>query len=102
MYAVIATGGKQYRVSEGDIIYVEKLDQEPDSTVTFDVLMAGDGKTVKIGKPTLKDVTVEGKVLSQVKGEKLIVYKYKEKKAYHRTIGHRQKYTKVEITGISK
>ena len=102
MYAVIETGGKQYRVTEGDIIYVEKLDKEPDSTVTFDVLMVGEGKTLKIGKPTVKDATVEGKVLGQVKGEKIIIYKYESKKNYHRTAGHRQKYTKVEITGISK
>lgn len=102
MYAVIETGGKQYRVTEGDIIYVEKLDQEPDSIVNFDVLMVGEGKTLKIGKPTVKDATVEGKVLGQVKGEKLIIYKYKAKKNYHRTAGHRQNYTKVEITGISK
>ena len=102
MYAVIETGGKQYRVSEGDIIYVEKLEQEPESTVSFDVLMVGEGKTLKIGKPTVKDATVEGKVLGQVKGEKLIVYKYKAKKNYHRKAGHRQNYTKVEITGISK
>ncbi|HRX09289.1 MAG TPA: 50S ribosomal protein L21 [Candidatus Limiplasma sp.] len=102
MYAVIETGGKQYRVSEGDIIYVEKLEQEPESIVNFDVLMVGEGKTLKIGKPTVKDATVEGKVLGQVKGEKLIVYKYKSKKNYHRKAGHRQNYTKVEIIGISK
>ena len=102
MYAVIETGSKQYRVTEGDIIYVEKLDQEPESTVTFDVLMIGEGKTLKIGKPFVKDASVEGKVISQVKGEKIIIYKYKSKKNYHRRAGHRQNYTKVEITGISK
>ncbi len=102
MYAVIETGGKQYRVSEGDIIYVEKLENEPDTTVNFDVLMIGEGKLLKVGKPFVKDATVEGKILGQVKGEKIIIYKYKAKKNYHRRAGHRQNYTKVEITGISK
>jgi len=102
MYAVIETGGKQYRVTEGDIIYVEKLENEPDSTVNFDVLMIGEGKLLKVGKPFVKDASVEGKVLGQVKGEKIIIYKYKSKKNYHRKAGHRQNYTKVEITGISK
>ena len=100
MYAVIVTGGKQYRVSQGDIIYVEKLDQEIDSTVSFDVLMLGDGDNVEIGTPILSGAKVQGKVLGQVKGEKIVIYKYKSKKNYHRTAGHRQQYTKVEITEI--
>ena len=100
MYAVIVTGGKQYRVSQGDIIYVEKLDQEVDSKVNFDVLMLGSEDSVEIGTPTLAGAKVEGKVLAQVKGEKLIIFKYKSKKNYHRKAGHRQQYTKVEITSI--
>ena len=101
MYAVIVTGGKQYRVSQGDVIYVEKLDQEIDSKVSFDVLMLGSGDSVEVGSPTLAGAKVEGKILGQVKGEKIIIYKYKSKKNYHRKAGHRQAYTKVEITKIA-
>ena len=91
MYAIIATGGKQYRVSQGDVIFVEKIDQDVDSTIDFDVLMlAGDD-----------GAKVQGKVVAQVKGEKIIIYKYKSKKNYHRRAGHRQPYTKVEITAIN-
>ena len=100
MYAVIVSGGKQYRVSQGDVIYVEKLDQEVDSTVSFDVLMLGSEDNVEVGTPILEDVKVEGKILGQVKGEKVIIFKYKSKKNYHRRAGHRQNYTKVEITSI--
>lgn len=100
MYAIIATGGKQYRVSQGDIIYVEKLDQEPESTVNFDVLLLGGEDGVKVGKPTVDGAKVEGKVIAQTKGEKIIIYKYKSKKNYHRKNGHRQPYTKVEITSV--
>ena len=101
MYAIIAAGGKQYRVSQGDVIYIDKVNQEPDSSVSFDVLMiGGDGET-KVGNPILSGAKVEGKVLAQVKGEKIIVYKYKSKKNYDRKSGHRQPYTKVEITAIN-
>ena len=100
MYAVIVTGGKQYRVSQGDVIYVEKLDQEIDSTVSFDVLMLGSGDSVEVGSPTLAGAKVEGKSLGQVKREKINIYKYKIKKNYHRKAGHRQAYTKVEITAV--
>ena len=100
MYAVIVSGGKQYRVSQGDVIYVEKLDQEVDSTVNFDVLMLGSEDGVEVGTPTLGGAKVEGKVVAQVKGEKILIYKYKSKKNYHRRAGHRQAYTKVEITSI--
>ncbi len=100
MYAVIVSGGKQYRVSQGDVIYVEKLDQEVDSKVNFDVLMLGSEDNVEVGTPTLAGAKVEGKVLGQVKGEKIIIFKYKSKKNYHRRAGHRQAYTKVEITSI--
>ena len=100
MYAVIVSGGKQYRVTKGDTIYVEKLDQQPDSTISFDVLMLGSDEGVKIGAPTVAGAMVEGKVIGQVKGEKIIIYKYKSKKNYHRRAGHRQQYTKVEITAV--
>jgi len=100
MYAVIVSGGKQYRVTKGDTIYVEKLDQEDDSTISFDVLMLGSDEGVQIGTPTVAGAKVEGKVIGQVKGEKIIIYKYKSKKNYHRRAGHRQHYTKVEITAV--
>jgi len=100
MYAIVAAGGKQYRVSQGDVIYIDKVNQEVDSTITFDVLMIG-GEEVKVGNPTVAGAKVEGKVLGQVKGEKITIYKYKSKKNYHRRAGHRQPYTKVEITAIN-
>lgn len=101
VYAIIATGGKQYRVSQGDVIYVEKLDQDVDTKVNFDVLMIGTEDGIQVGNPTLSGASVEGKVLGQVKGEKIVVYKYKSKKNYHRKAGHRQPYTKVEITSVT-
>lgn len=100
MYAIIATGGKQYRVSEGDMIYIEKIDAQVDSTVSFDVLLMGNDGDVKIGTPVVEGVKVEGKVVGQIRGEKIVVYKYKSKKNYRRKQGHRQPYTKVEITKI--
>ena len=100
MYAIIATGGKQYRVSEGDVIYIEKIDAQVASTVSFDVLLVGNDGDVKIGTPVVEDVKVEGKVVGQIRGEKIVVYKYKSKKNYRRKQGHRQPYTKVEITKI--
>ena len=100
MYAIIATGGKQYRVSEGDVIYIEKIDAQVDSTVSFDVLLMGNDGDVKIGTPVVEGVKVEGKVVGQIRGEKIVVYKYKSKKNYPRKQGHRQPYTKVEITKI--
>ncbi len=100
MYAIIATGGKQYRVSEGDVIYIEKIDADVDSTVSFDVLLVGNEGDVKVGTPVVEGVKVEGKVVGQIRGEKIIVFKYKSKKNYRRKQGHRQPYTKVEITKI--
>lgn len=100
MYAIIATGGKQYRVSEGDVIYIEKIDAQVDSTVSFDVLLMGNDGDVKIGTPVVEGVKVEDKVVGQIRGEKIVVYKYKSKKNYRRKQGHRQPYTKVEITKI--
>ena len=99
MKAVIKTGGKQYYVEEGSILYLEKLDAEANSTVTFDeVLMIG-GVT---GTPLVKGAKVEAKVLKQGKSKKIKVYKYRQKKKYRRTQGHRQPYTKVEITKLVK
>ncbi|MBQ2833053.1 MAG: 50S ribosomal protein L21 [Clostridia bacterium] len=100
MYAIIATGGKQYRVSEGDVLYIEKIDAEVDSTVSFDALLVENEGEVKVGTPVVEGVKVEGKVVGQVRGEKIIVFKYKSKKNYRRKQGHRQPYTKVEITKI--
>lgn len=100
MYAIIETGGKQYRVQQGDTIYVEKLDLQDDATVDFDVLLLGKDDGVSIGKPLVDGAKVTAKVAGQVKGQKIIVYKYKSKKNYRRKQGHRQPYTKLEITGI--
>ena len=99
VYAIIATGGKQYRVSEGDIIYIEKLDNQVDDSVSFPVLMLG-GEVVKAGNPLVEGAEVTGKVLQHGRGQKIIVYKYKSKKNYRRKQGPRQPFTKVEITGI--
>ena len=102
MYAVIQTGGKQYRVQQGDVIFVEKIDSQADEAVTFDqVLLVGDGEATKIGAPTVAGAKVEGKVLAQVKGKKIVVYKYQAKKNERKKQGHRQPYTKVEITAIN-
>jgi len=103
MYAVIMTGGKQYQVKEGDVIFIEKLDAEADTEVVFDqVLMIGKEKTQKIGTPVVKGATVTAKVLKNGKGKKIRVATYRPKKGSKRTLGHRQPYTKVEITGISE
>lgn len=102
MFAVIKTGGKQYRVQEGDVIYVEKMNAEVDSSVNFDVLLCGEGDQVSVGTPVVEGAKVEGKVLAQGKGDKIVIFKFKSKKGYRRTNGHRQPFTKVEITKISK
>ena len=102
MYAVIKTGGKQYRVQQGDVIFVEKLNAQADEAVTFDeVLLVGEGEQSQIGTPVVAGAKVEGKVLSQVKSRKVVVYKYKAKKNECKKQGHRQPYTKVEITAIN-
>jgi large subunit ribosomal protein L21 len=99
-YAVIKTGGKQYRVATGDVITVEKLDGEAGAPITFsEVLLTGEGGDVKTGT-ALSDATVGGEIVEQTKGEKLIAFKYRRRKGYHRTVGHRQKLTKVKITSI--
>ena len=101
MYAIITAGNKQYRVSQGDVIYIDKVNQENDSAISFDALLIENNGEIKVGDPILKGVKVEGKVLAQVKGEKIKIYKYKSKKDYSRRQGHRQPYTKVEITAIN-
>ena len=101
MYAVIKTGGKQYRVQQGDVIFVEKLNAQADETVSFDALLVGDDNETKIGTPIVEGAKVEGRVVSQVKSAKIVVYKYKAKKNERKKQGHRQPYTKVEITAIN-
>ena len=101
MYAIIESCGKQYKVAEGDVVFFEKLEAEEGKKVTFDnVVLVSDDKKVEVGAPYVKGVKVEGKVVSHGKGKKVLVYKYKAKKNYRRTQGHRQPYTKVEITKI--
>lgn len=101
MYAVICTGGKQYRVSEGDVVYIEKLDAEADSTVQFDyVLAVGKDDGVVVGAPTVDGAVVTGKVVKNGKSKKITVFTYRPKKGSARKMGHRQPYTKVEIQSI--
>ena len=101
MYAIIESCGKQYKVAEGDVVFFEKLDAEEGKKVTFDkvILVSEEGK-VQVGAPYVKGVKVEGKVVSHGKAKKIIVFKMKAKKNYRRKQGHRQPYTKVEITTI--
>ena len=102
MYAIIETGGKQYKVQNGDQIKVEKLDAEIGSTVVFDkVLAAGEGSDIKVGTPYLDGLTVEADVVESGKGDKVIIFKYKAKKDYRKKQGHRQPYTMVEITSVA-
>ncbi len=100
MYAIIETGGKQYRVEKDDIIYIEKLDAEVDQEVTFDKVVAVSNRTLKVGKPYVKDAFVKATVLKNGKGKKVTVFTYKPKKSSSRKMGHRQPYTKVQITEI--
>ena len=101
MYAIIESCGKQYKVAEGDVVFFEKLNAEEGKKVTFDkVILVSNDKKVEVGAPYVKGIKVEGKVVSHGKGKKILVYKYKAKKNYRRTQGHRQPYTKVEITKI--
>ena len=100
MYAIIATGGKQYKVSEGDVIRVEKLDVEVGASVTFDQVIAVSDKELKVAGD-VENATVTGTVLDQGKGRKVIVYKYKRKTGYHKKNGHRQAYTQVKIDKIN-
>ena len=101
MYAVIATGGKQYRVSEGDEVRVEKLPGSAGEKVVFDqVLMLGAGADSKIGMPVVEKASVEAEIMTQGRGKKVIVFKYKRRKKYRRKAGHRQPFTQLRITKI--
>ena len=101
MKAVIVTGGKQYTVAEGDVLYIEKLNAEAEATVKFDVLAVLDGENTKIGTPVVEGAAVEAKVVKNGKAKKIVVFKYKAKKNEKSKKGHRQPYTKVEITKIA-
>ena len=101
MYAIIETGGKQYKVEQGDVVFVEKLGVEEGETVTFDKVLVVGGEDFKVGAPYVDGATVTASVAKQGKAKKVIVYKYKSKKGYHKKQGHRQPYTKVEITAIN-
>lgn len=101
MYAIIATGGKQYKVAEGDIIKVEKLGVDAGETVTFDQVLAVNNGELSIGCPTVAGATVTGTVVKEAKAKKVIVYKYKRKSGYHKKNGHRQLFTQVKIEKIN-
>ncbi len=101
MYAIIATGGKQYKVSEGDIITIEKLPENVGDTVTFNEVLVVGGDHFKTGEPTIAGASVEGNVLRNGRGKKIMVYKYKPKKGFHKKIGHRQSFTTVKISKIN-
>ncbi len=102
MYAVIETGGKQYRVQEGDVIVVEKLDAAVGEKITFDrVLLLSDGETIKVGTPVVESCNVYGSVVEHGKGEKVVIFKYKAKKDYRKKQGHRQPYTMIKIEKVS-
>ncbi|MBQ5994293.1 MAG: 50S ribosomal protein L21 [Clostridia bacterium] len=102
MYAIIVTGGKQYKVENGDVIFVEKLDAEDNAEVTFDkVLAVGTDDGIKVGAPYVDGAKVSAKVLKSGKGKKITVFTYKPKKNEKRKMGHRQPYTKVEISAIN-
>jgi len=101
MYAVIATGGKQYRVSEGETLRVEKLDGPAGTKVTFGpLLFADDGGKVEVGRPTVAGVSVEAEIVEQGLSKKIVIFKYKRRKSYRRKAGHRQPYTALRITAI--
>lgn len=101
MYAIIATGGKQYKVSEGDTVRVEKLGVEAGEAVMFDQVLVVSGDDVKVGSPTVEGASVAATVIGDKKAKKVIVYKYKRKTGYHKKNGHRQTYTWVKIDKIN-
>ena len=101
MYAIVNTGGKQYKIQQGDVLRVENIPGEVGSPVSFDkVLMFSDGENVNIGRPVLDNVAVKGHIVDQGKGKKIIVFKYKRRKRYRRKLGHRQQYTEIKIDSI--
>ena len=102
MYAIIETGGKQYKVEAGDVLFIEKLDVEADSEVTFDkVIAVGAEDGIKVGAPYVDGATVSAKAIKNGKGKKVVLFTYKPKKNAKRKMGHRQPYTKVEISSIN-
>lgn len=101
MYAIIATGGKQYKVAEGDVIRVEKLGAEEGGAYTFDKVLAVSDEDLRVGNPTLSGASVEAKVIRNARARKIIVYKYKRKTGYHKKSGHRQPFTEVKIEKIN-
>ena len=102
MYAVIQTGGKQYRVQPGETVHVEKLDDAVGNTVEFtDVLMVGEGENIRVGQPTVPGVKVTAEVVEQDREAKLIVYRYRRRKGWHKKQGHRQPFTALKVTEIS-
>jgi large subunit ribosomal protein L21 len=100
-YAVIKTGGKQYRVQQGTKFDVEKIDADLDSEVTFEALVLGEGDSVKMGAPVVEGATVTAKVISQYRGPKGVAFKFKRRKGFHKTKGFRRSLTKLEITSIA-
>jgi large subunit ribosomal protein L21 len=101
MYAVVKTGGKQYKVEEGEVLRVEKIPGDIGEPFSFDqVLMFSDGETVSIGQPVLENVDVQGHIVEQGKAKKILVFKYKRRKRFRRTQGHRQQYTAIKIDRI--
>ncbi len=100
MYAIVKTGGKQYKVAVGDIVEVEKLDGEPGAELSFPALLVVDGDDVTTDAAKLAEVSVTGKVVEQTKGPKIRIHKFKNKTGYHKRQGHRQRLTRVEVTGI--
>jgi large subunit ribosomal protein L21 len=100
-YAVIKTGGKQYRVQQGDKIDVEKLDAEVDAELTFDVLMVGEGDSIQIGAPLVSGASVTAKVILQHRGPKGVAFKFKRRKGFHKTKGFRRHLTKLEIVSVA-
>ena len=101
MYAIVSTGGKQYKVAKGDVIDVEKLDVQPGDKVELDVLLLNDGENTVVDAATLAEKKVTAEVLEQFKGEKKLVFKFKKRKRYHRTKGHRQNLTKLQVVEIA-
>lgn len=100
-YAVIKTGGKQYRIQEGEQLEVDRLDAEIDSEITFEALMVGEGDSLKIGAPLVDGASVTAKVIAQVRGPKGVAFKFKRRKGFHKTKGFRASLTKLEITSIA-
>jgi len=101
MYAIVKTGGKQYKVAEGDVIEIEKLESDPGAAVTLPAVLLVDGPSVTATLDALSKVTVSGEVVAHTKGPKIIIHKFKNKTGYHKRQGHRQPLTQVKVTGIS-